>query len=63
MSDNIFKCNILNENVWSEITILLKVAPLCPIDNKSALVQLMAWCQTGDKPLAEPMMTLYYDTI
>ena len=25
-----------------------------PIDNKSALVQVMAWQQTGDKSLAGP---------
>ena len=27
-----------------------------PIDNKPALVQVMARCQTGDKPLPEPML-------
>ena len=27
------------------------------IDNKSSLVQVMAWHQTGAKPLPEPMMT------
>ena len=26
-----------------------------PIGNKSALVQLMDWRRTGDKPLPEPM--------
>ena len=31
-------------------------------DNKSALVQVIAWCQTGTKPLPEPMLTkLPYD--
>ena len=28
-----------------------------PIDNMSALVQVMAWCRPGDKPLPEPMLT------
>ena len=28
-----------------------------PIENMSALVQVMAWCLTGTKPLPEPMMT------
>ena len=32
-----------------------------PIDNKSALVQVMAWCQTGNKPLPEAMMTQFTD--
>ena len=26
------------------------------IDNKPALVQIMAWRRPGDKPLSEPMM-------
>ena len=28
-----------------------------PIDSKSSLVQIMAWRQTEDKPLTDPMMT------
>ena len=43
------------------IQISLKYVPRSPIDNKSALVQVMAWCQTGDKPLPEPMMTQFID--
>ena len=27
-----------------------------PINNIPALVQIMAWCRPGDKPLSEPMM-------
>ena len=27
--------------------------------NKPALVQIMAWWQTGDKPLLEPLMTWF----
>ena len=27
-----------------------------PIDNNPALVQIMAWRRSGDKPLSEPMM-------
>ena len=30
-----------------------------PIDNTSALVQIMACCQTGDKPSSEPMMVWF----
>ena len=29
----------------------------------TALVQVMAWCLTVHKPLTEPMMTQYYNTI
>ena len=30
-----------------------------PIYNIPALVQIMAWCRTGDKPLSEPMMVQF----
>ena len=33
-----------------------------PMDNKSALVQVMAWRRKGDKPLPEPMLTQFTDT-
>ena len=32
-----------------------------PIDNKPALVQAKAWCQTGNKPLPEALLTLFND--
>ena len=38
------------------IKISLKFVPKGPIDNISALVQIMAWRRSGDKPLSEPMM-------
>ena len=31
-----------------------------PIDDKAELVQLMSWHLTGDKPLPEPVLTLWY---
>ena len=37
------------------IQISLKFIPECPTDNESALVQVMAWCRTGDKPLPLPV--------
>ena len=54
--DDIFKCIILNENVWIQIKISLKFVPGGPINNIPALVQIMAWRRPGDKPLSEPMM-------
>ena len=57
LADNIFKCIFLNENDKIAIQISLKLVPRSPIDNKLALVHVMAWCQTGDKPLPEQMMT------
>ena len=62
LEDNILKCIFLNENDRILTQISLKFVPRSEIDNKSALVQVMAWCQTGNKPLPEPMMTQYTDT-
>ena len=55
-ADDTFKCIFLNENVWIPITIWLEFVPRGPINNVPALVQIMAWRRSGDKPLSEPMM-------
>ena len=54
--NDIFKYIFLNENIWISIGILLKFVLKGPINNIPALVQIMAWRLTGDKPLSEPMM-------
>ena len=59
LADNIFKWIFLNENGRILIQISLKFFPKSPIDNKPALVQVMAWHQTGDKPLHEPILTKF----
>ena len=45
---------------WMKMLILIKISmkfvPRDPIDNIPALVQIMAWHRTGNKPLSEPMM-------
>ena len=51
-----FKHIFLNENVRILIKISLKFVPEGPINNNPALVQIMAWRPSGDKPLSEPMM-------
>ena len=56
LADNIFSSIFLNENDWIIIQISLKCVPRSPIDNKPALVQVMAWRRIGDKPLPEPML-------
>ena len=56
LADNIFKCIFLNENDRIQIQISLKFIPKSPIDNKPALVHVMAWRLIGDKPLPELMM-------
>ena len=46
----------MNENVSISIKISLKFVPKGPINNIPALVQIMAWRRSGDKPLSEPIM-------
>ena len=62
LADDIFKCIFLNENDKIQIQISLKLVPRSPIDHKLALVQVMAWCRTDDKPLTEAMLTWFTDT-
>ena len=56
-----FKRIFLNENIRISIKIPLKFVPKGPIKNIPALVQIMAWRRTGDKPLSEPMMAQFND--
>ena len=51
-ADDIFKCILLNENVWIALKISLEFVR---INNIPALVQIMAWRRPGNKPLSEPM--------
>ena len=54
-SKRYFKLIFLNENVRLSIKISLKFVPRGPINNISALVQIVAWRRPGDKPLYEPV--------
>ena len=47
-ADDIFTCIFMNENVCTSIEISPNFVPREPIDNKSTLVQVMAWHRTGD---------------
>ena len=60
---DIFKCIFFNENDRITIQISLKFVPMIPIDNTPELVQVMAWCRTGDKPLFETMLTRFIDAL
>ena len=42
------------------IPISLKFVPKGPFDNKSVMVQVMAWCRAGGKPLLESLMTEFF---
>ena len=53
---DVFKCILLNGNVWVLLKISLKFVPSGSINNIPALFQIMAWHRSGNKPLSEPMI-------
>ena len=53
---NIIQYIFLNENRCISMKISLKFVPKGWIDNRPALIQIMAWHLLGDKPLSAPMM-------
>ena len=55
----IFKYIFVNEKVLILIKISLKFDGRCSINNIPALLQIMAWCRPGDKPLSEPMVVSF----
>ena len=55
-SDDIFNCIFLKENARISLKKSLKFVPKVRINNIPALVQIMAWRRSGDKPLSEPMV-------
>ena len=59
LAADIFKCIFENENDRIQIQISLKFVHRGLVDNKWVLVQVMAWHQTGDKPLPEAMLIQY----
>ena len=61
LSGDISRCIVLNKKSLYLIRISLEFVPKSPIDNKSALVQVMAWRRTGAKPLHKPMLTQFTD--
>ena len=61
LADDNLKCIFVNENDRILIQISLKFVPKGPINNKAALVRVMAWRRTGDKPLSEPMLNWFTD--
>ena len=60
-TDDIFRCIFVNEKLCILVKISPTFVPKGPIDNNLALVQIMAWCRIGDKPLSEPMQTWFTD--
>ena len=59
--EDIFNYIFLNANDIIPIQTSLKWVPRSPIDNKTVVVQVMAWHRTCDKPLPVSMMTQFID--
>ena len=59
--DDIFRSIFVNEKLYTLIKISPRVVPKGTFDNKPALVQVMAWRRTGDKPLPEIVLTQFTD--
>ena len=57
----IFKCIFMNEKFCILIRMSPKFLPKGPINNKSALVQVMAWHRSGDKHLFKPEVVEFTD--
>ena len=62
VADDNFKYIFLNEYDEIHIRISLKFVPRSSIDDKPALLQIMAWHRIGNKPLSEPILTQFTDT-
>ena len=61
LADDIFRYIFVNENFCILIEISLNFVPKGPIDNKTALVYMMAWRRIGNKALSKPMLTWLTD--
>ena len=60
------KMAAISQSIFSDAFSGIKNFVFClkftgPINNIPALIQKMAWRQTGDKPLSEPMLTQFTD--
>ena len=60
-ADNFFNGVFMKEYFWILTEISLKFVPHSSINDKSVMIQIMAWCQTGDRPLPEQMKTDFSD--
>ena len=61
---NIFRCTFVNEKLCIFIKFYFTgFFHKCSVDNKPALVWIMVWHRIGTKPLTEPMLTRFTDTI
>ena len=59
---DIFERNFMNENFFYFDSNFTEIFLNGPVNNILALVQIMAWRRSGDKPLSEPMPSQSTDT-
>ena len=58
-----FQLHLLDTNLWTSNQICVEYMPQGLIQDKSELVQVMAWRLIGAKPLPGPMLTkIFGDT-
>ena len=60
-TDDSFKCIFVNEKLYTLIKVSLYLAPKGPMYNNLSLLQIVAWCRIGDKPLSESILTRFSD--
>ena len=60
-SDDKFKCIFLNGNFWILDKKSLEYVLLGLINDIIALIQVMAWRRTGEKPFCESMVVCFAD--
>ena len=58
-TDDNFQMHFHEGKFYIPIRISVNFVPKGPTDNKSALVRVMAWRRTGDKPFHQPMLTQF----
>ena len=56
---DIFKCIFMNKNFVFRFKSHWNLFLRAQFNNKSVLLQVMAWCRIGDKPLSQPMITQF----
>ena len=59
-ADEVLEYNLLKGHVWISPKISLKFVPKGQMNNIPALVHVMPWHQSGDRPLYEPVMVNYW---
>ena len=52
-------CFLKRKSLQGSLRFLWRFFPNVSSDNTSALVRVMTWCQTGNTPLPEPVMTCF----